>query len=88
MIALLSVLMVVGLLIVTRLFGHSEFLLIKERLIDAVRGLRHGTETGRVHQHVVRLQGSAAWEELWQNITAAAEAMKLKTIGLDVKAHR
>lgn len=86
MIALLSVLMIVGLLIVTRLFGHSEFLLIKEHLLDAVRGLRHGKETGHVHQHAVRLQGSAAWEELWRNITVAAESMQLKTICLDVNA--
>lgn len=86
MIAMLSVLMIVGLLIVSRLFGHSEFLLIKERLLDAVRGLRHGTESGRVHQHVVRLQGSADWDELWRNVTAAAELMQLKTVCLDVNA--
>lgn len=86
MIALVSVLMIVGLLIVTRLFGHSEFLLIKERLLDAVRGMRHGAEAGHVRQHVVRMQGSADWDELWHNITAVAEHLQLKAVCLDVNA--
>jgi UDP-GlcNAc:undecaprenyl-phosphate/decaprenyl-phosphate GlcNAc-1-phosphate transferase len=86
MVALLSVLVVVTLLVVTRLFGHSEFLLIKERVLDFLTGFGRGADRGRVHHSAVHLQGSADWNELWQRVIAAAEHMQFKTVCLDVNA--
>ncbi len=85
-IALLSMAMIIGLLVVTRLFGHAEFLLIKERILDFVRGLRRPTSNDVVRQHAVRLQGSAGWDELWRQITATAAQLQLKAVCLDVNA--
>lgn len=86
MVALFAVLVIISLLVVTRLFGHAEFLLVKERVLDFMSGLRRTPTTGRVHQHSVRLQGSADWDEMWRNVTAAAEQMQFKTVCLDVNA--
>jgi UDP-GlcNAc:undecaprenyl-phosphate GlcNAc-1-phosphate transferase len=84
--AFISILVVVTFLVVTRLFGHAEFLLIKERLLAVAFAVRYGHEDGRVHQLEVRLQGSADWNDLWRNVTACAEQLQLKTVCLDVNA--
>jgi UDP-GlcNAc:undecaprenyl-phosphate GlcNAc-1-phosphate transferase len=84
--ALLSAGAVVGILVISRLFGHAEFLLIKERLLAVAVALRYGHQVGRVHQLEVRLQGSADWNELWRDLTTFAEQLNLKTVCLDVNA--
>lgn len=84
--ALLSIIAVVGVFVMTRLFGHAEFLLVKERLMAVLFAVRNGHKGGRVHQQVVRLQGSADWNDLWKNVTACAEEMRLKAVCLDVSA--
>src|SRR5205085_11618611 len=48
--ALVSAGAVVGILVISRLFGHAEFLLIKERLLAVAVALRYGHQVGRVHQ--------------------------------------
>ena len=84
--ALLSALVVAGLLVATRLFGHAEFLLIKERLLTVFFAFRHGHEQGRVHESSVRLQGSADWKDVWRHVTECAEQMQLRAVHLDVNA--
>ena len=65
-IALLTGLAVVGVLIVTRLFGYAEVMLVKERLRVAGRlTVRPRRTEGRAREIEVRLQGSADWKELW-----------------------
>jgi UDP-GlcNAc:undecaprenyl-phosphate GlcNAc-1-phosphate transferase len=86
LVAILSVLAVAGLLVATRLFGHAEFLLIKERLLLVYFKLRHGHEQGRIHQLVVRLQGSTDWNDLWKHVTTSAEQLGLKSVCLNVNA--
>jgi len=73
-------------LLVSRMFGYVEFLLVKERLLGVVANLRHGSDFGRVRQTKVHLQGSANWNELWRELTHSAEELKLKTLTLDVNA--
>jgi UDP-GlcNAc:undecaprenyl-phosphate GlcNAc-1-phosphate transferase len=85
-VALLSVLVVVTLLVVTRLFGHAEFLLAKERILDFIGGFRRGQQSGQVHQHSVRLQGSADWQEMWSSVVATAADLKFQSVCLDVNA--
>jgi UDP-GlcNAc:undecaprenyl-phosphate GlcNAc-1-phosphate transferase len=84
--ALLTVVVVVGLLVATRLFGHAEFLLIKERMLAVFFAVRHGHEQGRVHESAVRLQGSADWKDVWRHVTACAEQLQLQAVCLDVNA--
>lgn len=84
--ALVSVFIVVVLLVATRLFGHAEFLLIKERLLAVLFAILHGNDQGRVHQSTVRLQGSADWKDVWGHVTERAEEMQLRAVTLDVNA--
>lgn len=77
---------VVVILMVRKLFGFAEFLLVKERVASLVDQVRHGHEHGRVHQIKVHLQGSGNWNALWRDLTAAAQDMGLKTMTLDVNA--
>jgi UDP-GlcNAc:undecaprenyl-phosphate GlcNAc-1-phosphate transferase len=85
-IALVVALVVVVGLVTTRLFGHAEFLLIKERLLAVLFAVRYGNEQGRVHQSAVRLQGSADWKDVWRHVTDCAEELQLQAVCLDVNA--
>jgi UDP-GlcNAc:undecaprenyl-phosphate GlcNAc-1-phosphate transferase len=84
--AFLSVFVVVVLLVATRLFGHAEFLLIKERLLAVLFAIRHGNDQGRVHQSAVVLQGTTDWKDVWRHVTDRADEMQLRAVTLDVNA--
>jgi UDP-GlcNAc:undecaprenyl-phosphate GlcNAc-1-phosphate transferase len=75
---------VVGILVVSRLFGYAEFLLLRKRIAAIVVRLRYGNDKGRTHEVCVRLQGSADWQELWHTFTDAAAQLQLSSIRLDV----
>jgi UDP-GlcNAc:undecaprenyl-phosphate/decaprenyl-phosphate GlcNAc-1-phosphate transferase len=81
-----SAVAVVVILMVRKLFGFAELLLVKERVASLVNQVRHGHEHGRIHQIKVHLQGSANWNSLWRDLTAAAQELGLKTMTLDVNA--
>jgi UDP-GlcNAc:undecaprenyl-phosphate GlcNAc-1-phosphate transferase len=74
-----------AILIVPRLFGHAEVLLIVRRMQSLARSLA-GLTAARGHQLEVRLQGSADWTDLWGQLTARACELNLRTIYLDVNA--
>jgi UDP-GlcNAc:undecaprenyl-phosphate GlcNAc-1-phosphate transferase len=82
-IALLTGLSVVGVLVVTGLFGYAEMALVKERLLAL---LLAGKGKGLPRQIEVRLQGSADWRELWRILTAVAGQLGLHQLRLDVNA--
>jgi UDP-GlcNAc:undecaprenyl-phosphate GlcNAc-1-phosphate transferase len=84
--AIFASLVVIGTLVTTRLFGHAELLLIKERLISVVLSFWHRGPYRDGHQLEVHLQGSADWNELWNELTASAGELNLKRICLDVNA--
>jgi UDP-GlcNAc:undecaprenyl-phosphate GlcNAc-1-phosphate transferase len=77
---------VLVILLVSRLFGIAEFLLIKENVVALLNSVRHGHVDGRIQQIKVHLQGSADWESLWRELTATADDLRLKTMTLDVNA--
>ena len=83
--ALLSIVAVGTTLVVTKVFGYSEFLLLTSRLkaVGASFFLPLGTN-GSVRQGYVRLQGSRQWEVLWIALTDSAERLNLNSIRLDV----
>jgi UDP-GlcNAc:undecaprenyl-phosphate GlcNAc-1-phosphate transferase len=84
--ALASALAVMGILVVKRLFGYAELLLIKERLVGWWVTMIYGPSRGVPHQLEVRLQGSADWRELWRALTDSAVQMNLSLVCLDVNA--
>ena len=85
-IAFASALAVVSILILWKLFGFAEVLLVKEKIGSFVNQVRFGHQHGRVHQIKVHLQGSADWNELWRDLTGSAQELGLKTMTLDVNA--
>jgi len=86
LLAIASVVAVVGMLIFTRFFGHAEFLLLCRRLKIVASSLmpwrRNGEGLSR--EVSVRLQGSRPWEELWQMLVDFAERYQLSTVQLNV----
>lgn len=82
--ALIAVTGVVITLLATRLFGHAEFKLVKERALGAWRALRPGNQDSGTF--AVHLQGTADWDEVWNDLTGCAAQMNLWSIRLDVNA--
>ena len=85
LLALLSGFVVVALLVVTRLFGHAEFVLVKTRLGAFLGSLLRWRSPAPQHT-MVRLQGSADWTELWANLLHWAQRLNLKMVRLNVNA--
>jgi UDP-GlcNAc:undecaprenyl-phosphate GlcNAc-1-phosphate transferase len=83
--ALLTGVAVVAILVVTRLFGHAEALLIKERLTGLASRL-FGKSSPQARQLSVRLQGSADWKSLWSRLTHLADDLNLEQVRLNVNA--
>ena len=85
-IALLTALTVVGVLIITRLFGFAEVMLVKERLKSLGGSLFVRPADGRAREIEVRLQGCGNWNGVWSAVTAGAVALNLRQMRLDVNA--
>jgi UDP-GlcNAc:undecaprenyl-phosphate GlcNAc-1-phosphate transferase len=77
---------VAGVFVTTRLFGHAEFVLVKERLRGALAPLLNGRSGSEPREIRVRLQGSVEWEELWGELTLCATDLQLAAVCLDVNA--
>jgi UDP-GlcNAc:undecaprenyl-phosphate GlcNAc-1-phosphate transferase len=86
LIALLTGLAVIATLVVTRLFGHAEAMLVKERLVVGARSFLPRGAAGQPQQIEVRLQGSADWQPLWLTLKSAAGRLNLEQLCLDVNA--
>ena len=74
-IAIVSALVVVGILVATRLFGHAEYVLLKKRLADKL--FRAGAD-GEPHRMEVRIQGSADWPSLWRDLDRLGRRSRLE----------
>jgi UDP-GlcNAc:undecaprenyl-phosphate GlcNAc-1-phosphate transferase len=82
--AMIAAATVVGILVVGRLFGHAEFLLIKERLRGLLAASNRGPSRQASLELSVRLQGSAQWQEIWESLLASAAQADLAGVCLDV----
>lgn len=80
-----TVAVVVGMLITTRIFGHSELLLLNDRLIGFGRSLMsiRGSD-GRTAHTSLQLQGSLQWEKMWDGLIESADRFKLVKIRLNL----
>lgn len=86
LLALLAAITVVTLLVVRRLFGYVEAILIRENLYALAAVLTRSSARPKAHQLQVRLQGSAEWPELWQSLLVYAQKLQLSSLCLDVNA--
>jgi UDP-GlcNAc:undecaprenyl-phosphate GlcNAc-1-phosphate transferase len=77
---------VVVTLVATRLFGTAELNLVGKRLAATVRGLLPVAPGGPGWVLAVRLQGTADWDDVWQDLTGCAGPLNLQTVCLDVNA--
>ena len=78
---LASVAVVVAVLLGTRIFGHSELLLLNSRLMGFGREILPG-EADR--NSSVRLQGTLEWEDVWQDLVSLAPRFNLTKIRLNL----
>jgi UDP-GlcNAc:undecaprenyl-phosphate GlcNAc-1-phosphate transferase len=83
--ALLSAAAVVAILVLTRLFGHAEMMLVFQSAGALARSLSAGAG-GQEHEVEVRLQGSGDWRVLWRRLLACADGLNLSGLVLDVNA--
>ncbi len=81
--ALAAVLCIGAILLSGGLFGAAELRLIRERSLGILKSLRGQTAPVEME---IRLQGTADWAELWNQITGQAEELNLASVCLDVNA--
>src|SRR5262249_45386751 len=74
------------LLIVTRMFGYSEFLLVKKHLAAIAASFLSLRVSRSHHSMEVHLNGSADWQALWLKLVEAASENELNALVLDVSA--
>jgi UDP-GlcNAc:undecaprenyl-phosphate GlcNAc-1-phosphate transferase len=86
LLAVLAGCMVIGILVMTNLFGNAEFLLIKKFLLAKTVSTLRGRANGEADQLEVCLQGSVDWGRLWDTILASAGELNLASVRLDVNA--
>ena len=82
--AFASVALVVGVLVVTRVFGHGEFLLATTQARQLVESLLTPPwrARGGVQKSTVRLQGSREWEHLWAALIESVDSLGLVRVRL------
>jgi UDP-GlcNAc:undecaprenyl-phosphate/decaprenyl-phosphate GlcNAc-1-phosphate transferase len=87
LLALLSGVVVIALLVVTRLFGHAELSLLRQRTHSMFTSFFNAPEGGKPAREIeVRLHGHVDWKELWQQIVACGDQLNLGRARLDINA--
>ena len=85
-IAVFGVIVVLGMLIVTRSFGHAEARLVMGRATNFAQSLAAPPIQGKGHRHqrCVSLQGDGPWETVWEPLVSFAEANDLAKLKIDL----
>ena len=81
-----TVCIIVGILIVTRVFGHHECTLLEKharRFLFSCLPLTRRPQRGERELHT-RVQGTRPWEQLWETLTQFAERFDLSDVQLNV----
>jgi UDP-GlcNAc:undecaprenyl-phosphate GlcNAc-1-phosphate transferase len=89
-IGIAAVALVVGLLLLTRIFGHVELLLLNSRLLGLGRLLSpfSSAQQGNARQTSLNLQGSRRWEDLWGALVEAADRFHVVKMRLNLSLPR
>jgi UDP-GlcNAc:undecaprenyl-phosphate GlcNAc-1-phosphate transferase len=85
--AIASAVIVIGILIVSKIFGYVELILLGKRTLSFGRSLlvhRGPKGDNQVHEHSMQLQGSRSWDIIWQTLTEFAEKHGLCKVCLDL----
>jgi UDP-GlcNAc:undecaprenyl-phosphate GlcNAc-1-phosphate transferase len=79
---------VLGALVVTRLFGHSECRLLAEKLIGMANSIVHLPRSAGDQPKSItsRFQGKREWELLWEAVLELAERFELASVRLNVSS--
>lgn len=72
---------VLAILVGSRIFGHSELMLLNNRLVGLGRRFIPGEEPS---SSTLRLQGSVAWEEVWNGLVESSEKFAFIRIRLNL----
>ncbi|MDZ4821358.1 MAG: MraY family glycosyltransferase [Planctomycetota bacterium] len=84
-IGILTVGLVISTLIVTRVFGHVELMLLNSRLVGWGRSIVSFKEIDRSVQCSHQLQGTIQWEEkIWNALVESAERFRLTRLQLNL----
>jgi UDP-GlcNAc:undecaprenyl-phosphate GlcNAc-1-phosphate transferase len=81
-----TALAVTTVLVMTRMFGYAEFLLVKKRLLHLALSLMQGRGEGRFQRIDVHLHGTTNWKSLLDCIAVRAFDLNLQSVRLDVSA--
>lgn len=81
-----TILLVGGLLVITRLFGHVEVRLLGQRMKHLLLSLVPRLKRDNRSQEPVyaRLQGNGQWDELWNTLTQFADRFDLNAVQLNI----
>lgn len=85
--AIVSAMIVIGILVATKVFGYVELILLGKRTLNFGRSLlvtRGPKGDNQVHEHSMQLQGSRSWDIIWQTLTEFAEKHGLCKVCLDL----
>jgi len=84
--AVIAAASVVAILVVTRVFGHVELLLLGSHIKNVGLSMvkLRSKRSGEARQAAIRLQGTRPWDMLWNTLTEFAEKLQLAGIRLDV----
>jgi len=77
-VAITSVLVVFGILVVSQAFGHVEVRMLLSRMKSMF------VSRGRTHEVTFRLQGTREWDLIWQGLVEFAEKNHLVELKLDI----
>lgn len=85
-IAVTSLIIALGALIGSKIFGHAELTLLVNRLVHFSGSLmaRNGKCDNIVRQQMVRLQGVRSWDNIWDALIEFAEKHDLAKVCLDL----
>ncbi len=85
-IAPVSVMVVFGMLIMTKAFGYAEMVLVARRATHFALSLLEPArkDSGVARMQAVRLQGTRQWETVWQTLVEFAEAESLCKVHMDL----
>ena len=82
---MVTALTVVGVLVVSKVFGFSELVMVTQRALGFSSSLVASARRNSViREETVRLQGSQDWNELWSALTDFAETRDLSRVRLDL----
>jgi UDP-GlcNAc:undecaprenyl-phosphate GlcNAc-1-phosphate transferase len=85
-VAFVGTLLVVGVLVLSRLFGSAELAMLARKTANFGESLlvRSNQSDTCVHQKTVQLQGSRQWDSIWNSLVEFAVDRQLSKIKLDV----